>query len=80
MAEAKLGSCLESILGSRSNANRVFEVLELLQVSKRILEHVQSIGVEAGRLWACAECLGLGSGSIPAVSTWKRQRKAEGRE
>ncbi|CAI5797308.1 complex 4 homolog [Podarcis lilfordi] len=30
-AEAALGTCLEAVLGSRSSANRVFEILELLQ-------------------------------------------------
>ncbi|XP_054852402.1 nucleolar complex protein 4 homolog [Eublepharis macularius] len=30
-AEAALGACLEALLGSRSCANRVFEILELLQ-------------------------------------------------
>ncbi|XP_060105182.1 nucleolar complex protein 4 homolog [Heteronotia binoei] len=33
-AEATLGACLEALLGSRSNANRVFEILELLQAEE----------------------------------------------
>ncbi|XP_053135039.1 nucleolar complex protein 4 homolog isoform X2 [Hemicordylus capensis] len=34
-AEAALAACLEALLGSRSSANRVFEVLELLQAEEK---------------------------------------------
>ncbi|XP_042297854.1 nucleolar complex protein 4 homolog [Sceloporus undulatus] len=33
-SEAALGACLEAVLSSRSNANRVFEILELLQAGE----------------------------------------------
>ncbi|KAL8180252.1 UNVERIFIED_CONTAM: Nucleolar complex protein 4 [Gekko kuhli] len=45
-AEAALGACLEALLGSRSHANRVFEILELLQAEEEevVLNAVRTCG------------------------------------
>uniref|UniRef100_A0A8D0BX21 Nucleolar complex associated 4 homolog n=1 Tax=Salvator merianae TaxID=96440 RepID=A0A8D0BX21_SALMN len=57
-AEAQLGACVEALLAGRSNANRVFEVLELLQAEEE--------GVVLSAIRACSRLFGalLGRGEL----------------